>query len=181
MKSKKLLIPSLIIIFLLSLCLNTYLENWNTSIKAANLKLSKGIEYYNIASNAYSIQDMDNITIYADKAIVELSTASVALENAMIEAQKSKKDWLILYTNYYLKKVQALKNAAVEIKILKEYFINEKVPKDMRDTMLLLTEDSHVIWAVGQRISADYKIDENTKKILEVHFFGGNYHESKEY
>ena len=44
-----------------------------------------------------------------------------------------------------------------------------------------LTEDSHVIWAVGQRISADYKIDENTKKILEVHFFGGNYHESKEY
>lgn len=124
MKSKKLLIPSLIIIFLLSLCLNTYLENWNTSIKAANLKLSKGIEYYNIASNAYSIQDMDNITIYADKAIIELSTASIALENAMIEAQKSKKDWLILYTNYYLKKVQALKNAAVEIKILKEYFIN---------------------------------------------------------
>lgn len=66
-------------------------------------------------------------------------------------------------------------------KKLKEYFINEKVPKEMRDTMLLLTEDSHVIWAVGQRISADYKIDENTKKILEVHFFGGNYHESKEY
>ena len=47
--------------------------------------------------------------------------------------------------------------------------------------MLLLTEDSHVVWAVGQRISADYKIDENTKKILEVHFFGGNCHESKEY
>ena len=66
-------------------------------------------------------------------------------------------------------------------KKLKEYFINEKVPKEMRDTMLLLTEDSHVIWAVGQRISADYKIDENTKKILEVHFLGGNYHESKEY
>lgn len=66
-------------------------------------------------------------------------------------------------------------------KKLKEYFINEKVPKEMRDTMLLLTEDSHVIWAVGQRISADYKIDKNTKKILEVHFFGGNYHESKEY
>lgn len=66
-------------------------------------------------------------------------------------------------------------------KKLKEYFINEKVPKEMRDTMLLLADGSHVVWAVGQRISADYKIDENTKKILEVHFFGGNYHESKEY
>ena len=66
-------------------------------------------------------------------------------------------------------------------KKLKEYFINEKVPKEMRDTMLLLTEDSHVIWAVGQRISADYKIDENTKKILEVIIFGGNYQESTDY
>ncbi len=66
-------------------------------------------------------------------------------------------------------------------KKLKEYFINEKVPKEMRDTMLLLADGSHVVWAVGQRISADYKIDENTKKILEVHFFGGNYHESQEY
>ena len=56
-------------------------------------------------------------------------------------------------------------------KKLKEYFINEKVPKEMRDTMLLLTEDSHVIWAVGQRISADYKIDENTKKDIRSTFF----------
>jgi hypothetical protein len=53
---------------------------------------------------AYSIQDMDNVTVYADKAILEFSTAIIALENAMGEAQKSKKDWLILYTNFYLKK-----------------------------------------------------------------------------
>ena len=66
-------------------------------------------------------------------------------------------------------------------KKLKEYLINEKVPREMRDIMLLLTEDSHVVWAVGQRISADYKINANTEKILEVHFFGGNYHESQEY
>ena len=66
-------------------------------------------------------------------------------------------------------------------KKLKEYLINEKVPREMRDAMLLLTEDSHVVWAVGQRISADYKINANTEKILEVHFFGGNYHESQEY
>ena len=67
-------------------------------------------------------------------------------------------------------------------KKLKEYFINEKVPKEMRDTIAAPDGKTlNVIWAVGQRISADYKIDENTKKILEVHFFGGNYHESKEY
>ena len=124
MKRNKILVLCLILIFLLPLCLNTSLDNWNTGIKVANLRLAKGIEYYNISSNAYSIQDMDNVTIYADKAILEFSTAIIALENAMGEAQKSNKSWLTTYTNYYLKKVQALKNAAVEIKILKEYYIN---------------------------------------------------------
>ena len=123
MKGNKLLVLCLILIFLLPLCLNTSLDNWNTGIKVANLRLAKGIEYYNISSTAYSIQDMDNVTVYADKAILEFSTALTALENAMGEAQKSKKDWLVAYTNYYLKKVQALKNAAVEIKILKEYYL----------------------------------------------------------
>lgn len=124
MKGNKLLVLCLVLILLLPLCLNTSLDNWNTSIKVANLRLANGIEYYNISSNAYSIQDMDNVTVYADKAILEFSTAITALENAMGEAQNSKKDWLILYTNFYLKKVQALKNAAVEIKILKEYYLN---------------------------------------------------------
>lgn len=124
MKSNKLLVVCLILIFLLPLCLNTSLDNWNTSIRVANLRLAKGIEYYNISSNAYSIQDMDNAIIYSDKAIQEFSTALIALDNAMGEARKSKKDWLVTYTNYYLKKVQALKNAAVEIKILKEYYQN---------------------------------------------------------
>ena len=124
MKGNKFLVLCLGLILLLPLCLNTSLDNWNTSIKVANLRLANGIEYYNISSNAYSLQDMDNVTVYADKAILEFSTAIIALENAMGEAQKSKKDWLILYTNFYLKKVQALKNAAVEIKILKEYYLN---------------------------------------------------------
>jgi len=124
MKGNKFLVLCLGLVLLLPLCLNTSLDNWNTSIKVANLRLANGIEYYNISSNAYSIQDMDNVTVYSDKAILEFSTALIALENAMGEAQKSKKDWLILYTNFYIKKVQALKNAAVEIKILKEYYIN---------------------------------------------------------
>ena len=91
MKGNKLLVLCLILIFLLPLCLNTSLDNWNTGIKVANLRLAKGIEYYNISSTAYSIQDMDNVTVYADKAILEFSTAITALENAMGEAQKSKR------------------------------------------------------------------------------------------
>ena len=51
----------------------------------------------------------------------------------------------------------------------------------MRDGVLLLADGFHILWVVGQRIGADYKIDECTKRILEVQFFGGKYHESQEY
>lgn len=53
---------------------------------------------------------------------------------------------------------------------LKEYFINEKVPKAEREQILLLAEESHILWIVGGRISEQYKITENTKIILEVQF-----------
>lgn len=60
-------------------------------------------------------------------------------------------------------------------KKLKEYFVEEKVPRETRDTMWLLAEDSHVLWVVGKRISAYYKIDSHTKRILEIQMSGGNY------
>lgn len=62
-------------------------------------------------------------------------------------------------------------------KKLKEYFINEKIPQKQRDEMWLITEGSHVLWAAGGRMSAVYKVRENTVRVLEVQITGGNYHE----
>lgn len=53
---------------------------------------------------------------------------------------------------------------------LKDYWINEKVPKSVRDETLLLADGSHVMWVIGKRISTHYKITDNTRKILEVQF-----------
>lgn len=63
-------------------------------------------------------------------------------------------------------------------KRLKEYFINEKIPADKRDEVLLLTQGPKVLWVFGGRISADTKISKDTKRILKVRITGGNYHES---
>lgn len=65
-------------------------------------------------------------------------------------------------------------------KKLKAYFIEEKVPGEQRSRIWLLTEKSHVLWVIGKRISADCKIDKNTRKILEVRISGGNYREDQE-
>lgn len=53
---------------------------------------------------------------------------------------------------------------------LKDYFINEKVPKAVRDQVVLLAEDRHILWAAGCRISEYYKITEATGRILEVQY-----------
>lgn len=62
-------------------------------------------------------------------------------------------------------------------KRLKEYFINEKIPAEKREKMLLLTQEDKVLWVVGGRISADVKVQKDTEWILKVQITGGNYHE----
>ncbi len=53
---------------------------------------------------------------------------------------------------------------------LRDYWMNERVPRDLRDRIPLLADGSHILWAVGYRISSYYKITEHTKRVLEVHF-----------
>ncbi len=59
-------------------------------------------------------------------------------------------------------------------KSLQDYLVNEKVPKSERDKQLLLADGSHVLWVIGKRISAHYKVTEDTKRILEVYIGGKN-------
>lgn len=58
-------------------------------------------------------------------------------------------------------------------KKLKEYFINEKVPQTERDGIPLVCCKDHVAWICGHRISEQYKVDENSKKIVKIQIQGG--------
>ncbi|HWT26533.1 MAG TPA: tRNA lysidine(34) synthetase TilS [Mobilitalea sp.] len=53
-------------------------------------------------------------------------------------------------------------------KKLKDYFIDQKIPKDDRSKYLLIADGSHIIWVIGDkdRISEKYKVEETTNKIL---------------
>ena len=53
-------------------------------------------------------------------------------------------------------------------KSVKEYFIEEKIPREERDRMPLLADGSHILWVVGMRISEHYKVTAQTKNILQV-------------
>jgi len=53
-------------------------------------------------------------------------------------------------------------------KKLKQYFIDAKIPQQQRDQVLLLADNSHIIWIADGRISEEYKVQKNTRVILEL-------------
>ena len=59
-------------------------------------------------------------------------------------------------------------NSDMGQKSLKDYLINEKVPREDRDEILVLADGNHVLWVVGYRISEYYKVTDETKSILEI-------------
>jgi len=61
-------------------------------------------------------------------------------------------------------------------KKLKDYFIDRKIPKEERDSILLLADGSHIMWVLGDRISEAYKVSAATKKILVISLIGGKDH-----
>ena len=63
---------------------------------------------------------------------------------------------------------------ALSKKSLKKYFIEEKIPKNEREKLYVLAEGCHILWVPGYRISRYYKVEPETKKILQVQFRGGH-------
>ncbi len=53
-------------------------------------------------------------------------------------------------------------------KKLKALLIDEKIPRQKRDVLPLLADGSHIMWVIGNRISEAYKVDENTRRILQI-------------
>lgn len=53
-------------------------------------------------------------------------------------------------------------------KLLKDIFINDKIPKEERNSIPLLCDGEHVMWIIGGRISEAYKVSLASKKILVV-------------
>ncbi len=55
-------------------------------------------------------------------------------------------------------------------KKLKEYFIDKKIPRDIRYRIPLMCIGSEVIWIIGHRTNENYRVGEHTRRILLVEF-----------
>jgi tRNA(Ile)-lysidine synthase len=62
-------------------------------------------------------------------------------------------------------------------KKLKEYFIDNKIPREIRSEIPLIACNDEIVWIIGYKISDKFKVTENTKSVLklEVKKVGGTY------
>lgn len=57
-------------------------------------------------------------------------------------------------------------------KKLKSFLIDRKIPQHIRDSLWIIADGDSVVWLIGERIGADYKVTEKTKRILEITITG---------
>ena len=57
---------------------------------------------------------------------------------------------------------------AIHQKSLQKFMTDEKIPRDMRDLMVMIADGNNVLWVPGYRISASCKVSEATRYILEI-------------
>ena len=108
------------------------------------LTLYKGFEWKNIPEKTYT-KWLDY-----DK-----------IKNSIVVRKRKKGDFLAI-------------NTMNQTKSLKAYFINQKVPKEDRDNIWLVADESHIVWIIGERISSFYKINEETEQIIEMRYIRRN-------
>jgi tRNA(Ile)-lysidine synthase len=51
---------------------------------------------------------------------------------------------------------------------LKDFFIGQKIPRDVRRNLPLLVSDKDIIWVMGYRIDDRYKVTKDTRSVLKV-------------
>ena len=77
------------------------------------------------------------------------------INNCLVFRHPEKNDYLII-------------NKEGGRKLLKDYFVNEKIPAKKRPALWVLADGDRILWVVGYRIGEDAKVTETTGKAIEI-------------
>ena len=96
-------------------------------------------------------------------------------EKSQIIPQKTYTKWFDydrITTTLFLRPRQAgdylTVNQQMGRKSLQDYFVDQKIPKENRNSLYVLAMDHHVVWVPGLRISEFFKVTEQTEHVLQV-------------
>ena len=57
-------------------------------------------------------------------------------------------------------------------KKLKDFLIDRKIPRHERDSLWLVADGREIVWIIGERMGASYRVSETSSRILEMKFTG---------
>ena len=81
-------------------------------------------------------------------------------------------DYGIIKSSLYIRTRQAGDTIVIDEKghqkKLKNWFVDEKIQKEVRDSQLLLAENNEIFWVLGHRMSQAYQVKQSTKWILQI-------------
>ena len=81
-------------------------------------------------------------------------------------------DYGIIKSSLYIRTRQAGDTIVIDEKghqkKLKNWFVDEKIPKEVRDSQLLLAENNEILGVLGHRMSQAYQVKQSTKWILQI-------------
>jgi len=81
-------------------------------------------------------------------------------------------DYGIIKSSLYIRTRQAGDIIVIDEKghqkKLKKWFLDEKIPKEVRESQLLLAENNEILWVLGHRMSQAYQVKQSTKWILQI-------------
>ena len=97
---------------------------------------------------------------YVEKSHTKLFNCDIIKNNISIRTRKQG-DYITIHEDGRTQK-------------LKSYFINEKIPQEQRDEILLVAEGNHVLWIVGYRTNPVYEVKTNTKSVLAIQIDEGD-------
>jgi len=145
--------------------ITAYISYENLIIKH-NIEKVTGLFCYKLQRNKDNIIAPLNITVnVAELKIDEIVSLSKKLDEIYIDEAKIVGDLVIrnripgdIFSPIGLK----------GSKKLKDFFIDEKIPKEERGNILILADDVDIIWVIDKRIGEKYKITNNTKDVIKI-------------
>lgn len=163
-------------------------QNINDVLALAYKQSGKSI---NIGRKSIAIREHENIRFINQENPLKYSYNLEFGSNRIVECNKKVEITLLnngeikqRYENTYTKNIDydkisgnlQIRNRQAGDKILfkngskklKDFFIDEKIPKTCRDDVILIADQSNIIWIVGYRLSEAYYITDQTKHVLQI-------------
>ncbi|MGO5064502.1 tRNA lysidine(34) synthetase TilS [Clostridium sporogenes] len=131
---------------------NNYINKVNNTECELKIGFNK-IEDLNINIKLYDIKDHDH-NINSSKYVQYFDCDKISNEKIYLRNRKNGDKFTPL----------GMKGN----KKLKDFFIDLKIPREERDKLKLVCFGREIAWIIGYRTSNNFKIDKNTKNVLEI-------------